>query len=420
MRVWVVATGEPFPLKGEKTRLHRAGTLAKHLSDAGHEVHWWTSDFDHFKKRHVDSGQMEPFQLAGAMIHLIPSPGYQKNVSVQRLFDHLQVGRRFLNLTAEAAQPDVIVCAFPTIELTRAVASLGAAKGIPWIADIRDLWPDVFSLALPRPLRWTGEVLFFPYRWMSVRALSRATALVGISDSYLEWGLSRARRNKNQLDRVIPLGYEGTASTPRERTGAFASLRGRGIDPDGDIAVYVGSMGRSYDLDVVIRAARISHENGDDEIQWIIAGRGEAEAEVRTAEQELPNLFFLGWLDGVELGALLDVSTVGLAPYRVGAFQSVPNKVIEYLSAGLPVISSLGGETQTLLWEGNAGWYFPPGDSEALWSAVRKATSVGSARSGVAERARELFRVRFSEDRVFTEFVNLVEWVGSRMDGSAC
>jgi hypothetical protein len=53
MNVWLVTIGEPLPLAlSKEDRLHRTGQFAQFLASRGHHVVWWTSAFDHFRKRH--------------------------------------------------------------------------------------------------------------------------------------------------------------------------------------------------------------------------------------------------------------------------------------------------------------------------------------------------------------------------------
>ena len=61
MNIWLLQRNEPTPidLKG-KSRLFRTGIIAEMLSNSGHKVTWWTSDFDHyshkyrFRKNHLE------------------------------------------------------------------------------------------------------------------------------------------------------------------------------------------------------------------------------------------------------------------------------------------------------------------------------------------------------------------------------
>ena len=55
MRAWLLTVGEPLPCDGPNERLHRTGLLAEALHSRGHEVLWWSSTFDHARKRFRES-----------------------------------------------------------------------------------------------------------------------------------------------------------------------------------------------------------------------------------------------------------------------------------------------------------------------------------------------------------------------------
>jgi glycosyltransferase involved in cell wall biosynthesis len=88
--------------------------------------------------------------------------------------------------------------------------------------------------------------------------------------------------------------------------------------------------------------------------------------------------------------------------------------VIEYMAAGLPVLTSLGGECRRLLEEMDCGGYYPPADARALADQLIS----GSEHEGIyvaqGRRARECFDRRFSATNVFLRMVGHVESLGRR------
>ena len=71
------------------------------------------------------------------------------------------------------------------------------------------------------------------------------------------------------------------------------------------------------------------------------------------------NVFFPGWVNYNKLLALKNLSIATLAPYRnTFDFQmSIPNKIIDSLSLGLPIITALKGEVEGLIKENNVGYF---------------------------------------------------------------
>ena len=55
-------------------------------------------------------------------------------------------------------RPDLILCSYPTIELSVEAVRYGRTHGIPVVLDVRDLWPDIVLDLLPTILRSPGRV----------------------------------------------------------------------------------------------------------------------------------------------------------------------------------------------------------------------------------------------------------------------
>src|SRR6266446_4519308 len=95
MRVWIIQTGEPTPVFGQKTRLYRAGMLAEILHSAGHKVTWWSATFDHTEKTHRFKGFTRALSVSGYEILLLPGCAYKQNVCVRRMVNHAQLALSF-------------------------------------------------------------------------------------------------------------------------------------------------------------------------------------------------------------------------------------------------------------------------------------------------------------------------------------
>jgi len=51
MRIWLVTIGEPLPIDGSNERLYRMGIIANLLVKKGHKIIWWSSTFNHVRKK---------------------------------------------------------------------------------------------------------------------------------------------------------------------------------------------------------------------------------------------------------------------------------------------------------------------------------------------------------------------------------
>ena len=90
MKVWILQTGEPLHTDSAGLRPMRAMNLSNALIAKGHQVVLWSSDFDHFSKKHR-TGKTSTIQYSENLeIRVIASRGYKSHVGLSRLFDHAQ------------------------------------------------------------------------------------------------------------------------------------------------------------------------------------------------------------------------------------------------------------------------------------------------------------------------------------------
>ncbi len=413
LNIWLITVGEPLPV-GPAARLLRTGLLAQALAARGHRVTWWTGSFDHSGKRFWPQSDLGTIHAGTPpfAIRFLRSTGYARNVSFARIADHRAAARSFQEQAASLPRPDAIVCALPTLELCAAAAAYGQAQGVPVALDVRDLWPDVFYGVLPAPLRPVMQLLTCPYARMARKALQSASAVLACSQAYLEWGLRHAQRAATPHDRVFALG---TVAPPPPAAQALPASVQALLAQGKKLIVFSGLFGRSYDLQTPIEAARLMHAQGDTQALWVFAGSGEAQdvQRLHALAGGLPNVVFTGWVEAAALHALLSQAWLGLAAYAASALQSLPNKPFDYMSHGLPVASTLGGELAALVAQERIGWNLPAGDAPAMAALVQQlladAPTQGPRHQEASQAAKTLFAARFDAATIYPQHAQWVE-----------
>jgi glycosyltransferase involved in cell wall biosynthesis len=414
MRTWLVTVGEPLPTADDTNpRLLRTGTLARRLVEAGHEVVWWTSAFDHFRKRHHCAADSS-IVWEGGTIRMLKSVGYRRNLSLMRLVAHVGVGRKFRTQARVQPRPDIILVSLPTIELAREAVRFGQLQSVPVLVDVRDLWPDVLVNLFPRRFRWLSRLVLAPMIQATAFALANCTGIIGVSDGYLAWALRQANRPRKMDDAMFPLGYVAPAFCNGDLDAARDRLLAMGIDPSRKLFWYVGSFGRQYDLAPVLEAASRLRQSGRTDIQFVISGDGELGHRWRRLARGAENVAFTGWVGASEINWLRAHASIGLQPYAEGAPQGLANKLFEYLSAGMPVVSSLLGENQRLIEEYKCGLTYRAGDALDCLKKIRVLADNDDLRLAMGQRGRELFVRQFDNHIVFDGLTAHLEAVSER------
>lgn len=417
MYVWLVTVGEPLPTDGADDRLLRAGILANMLVERGHKVVWWSSTFDHVRKVH--RFQEDTFiDINGLFrIILLHSTAYKKNVSISRILNHYGIARKFTRLAQREAIPDVILCSLPTLELSAASVEYGKRNNVPVILDIRDLWPDIFLDLAPGPVRHYIKLLMAPVHKMARQACAGATAITGITPAFVGWGLDSAGRKPAGLDRDFPMGYraEPPGGNDLEKAKIFWKKFGIGPDSEGFLACFFGTMGRQFDLKTVIGAARILNA-GSRPFRFVLCGSGDNLEYYKQLARGCENVIFPGWVGTAEIWTMMRMSKAGLAPYlnTKNFTMNLPNKPVEYLSAGLPIVTGLKGTLNHLIQEYNCGEIYENGDAESLAAAlIRMCDNPGSLKA-MSENAYSLFQEKFVAGKVYHEMIEYLEHVSNK------
>lgn len=408
LKIWLVTIGEPIEKFEPDARPWRTALLARVLGDRGHDVLWWSSTFDHSSKRHYVASVSDYFYL-GIRYILLHGVAYKTNVSVARLINHFQLARSFSRLAEREAVPDLIVCSFPPIELSHAVVAYGASRNVPVILDVRDLWPDVFLQVIPKKLQAVGKFMLAPYFHMTRVALSRAAGFVAVSEGYLNWALSYADRLMGECDATFALGYQRRQIPEADLSRALSDLQQFGVGSGKRICWFIGSFGRSIDLAPVIEAAGLLEQQGLTDVQFVFSGSGEREEYWRRTSASQRNIIFTGWVDSAKLAALGSKACIGLQPYRAGASQGLANKLYEYLSFGIPTISSLQGENARFLAKHGCGLTYEAGNAESLVAALRDILGSPQRLAEMNTNARETFSTHCCAEVIYTRYAEHLE-----------
>jgi glycosyltransferase involved in cell wall biosynthesis len=148
---------------------------------------------------------------------------------------------------------------------------------------------------------------------------------------------------------------------------------------------------------------------GTSQFQFVLSGDGEKRQAWQNLARGLNNVVFTGWLDGIRIAAMMQLSRVGVAAYRKGAPQGMPNKIFEYLAAGLPILSCLGGECEEFLKSEDCGTQYLAGDSQSFLAGLLNLTSSESRRAQVAANCVQVFRSRYSATKVYPALASHLE-----------
>lgn len=406
MNVWLLKDGENLPIQPDARRM-RTWMLAEELVRQGHRVTWWASTHSHQRKSLLFDEDREIDVAPGFRLKLLFAGGYKSNKSLGRLLHHARLAARFRQQARALPAPDVIVSAFPTIELAYEAVAFAKPRGVPVIVDIRDPWPDTLLDHAPRILRGAARIALSSMESKAQASFAGCDSLVACSQGFLDWGLAKARMARRQGDGVFYIGSMPAATRPQAspKVELLAKLLSGKL-----VCCFVGSFGHVYQLQLVCEAAAALQRQGMHRIHFVVAGDGQQYGVVSEAARSLENLTAPGWLAASDADHLLSISHVGLAPIRQMP-GCVPNKIFEYSAAGLPILSSLEGETAEILSRHRAGLTYAPGDTNGFIAHITRLAEDEEFRREMAQNSAAMFEREFLATRIYGEYVRHVESV---------
>ncbi len=280
---------------------------------------------------------------------------------------------------------DVAVASSTPLSVALPALAARHGRGTPFVFEIRDPWPE-----LPRAMRVGSPPLWFAMDRLA-DAACRNAAVVALSEGMAETAVAHGA-DPAALS-VVPNGADLDLFGPQVAPWRPAEAR-----PNEALAVYAGAHGRANGLDLLLRAASLLRAEGAP-LRLLLVGEGSEKPRLvaEAAAAGLDNLSFLDPLPKPRLAALLAGSQVGvqcLAPVPEFAEWTAPNKLMDYLAAGLPVVAAMGGRAARLLAEGPCGVAVPPGNAAALAGALARLAASPSRRAalGAAGRAQAVRR----------------------------
>lgn len=405
MKIWHIIPYDTIP--GESWRSGRAITMCRLFAEHGHQVTWWTSNFSHFFKSFRAEGWENIEVTPNLHIKLVPVPGYQKHISLARLRFHWVFAWRLYRMALQEPPPDCIIFASPSPGADYVSVKLKNRFGARLIIDVRDLWPELFSLVFPHPLHVIAPAVFYPIYALRRYAFQNADAVTAVTGTYLEVALKDAPHLRDDRSQVICFGAD--VDDMRRMISHSGSTGKKLQKPTGEIwAIYAGTLGDNYDIKTVLNAAVLLGERASN-IKIVIAGSGPLRDYVVEFIQHnsLRNVTYLGSLTLSELAKYYRLSDIGLSPYIEHSTVVMPAKVYDYMVAGLPIVSSLHGELADLLQRNEMGIQYVAGDPESLAMVLGKLSEDESLRQRMARNSYDA-AMQFDRQTQYLKFLDLL------------
>ena len=310
--------------------------------------------------------------------------------------------RYALRATRIAARPGWDLVIASSTPLTVALPALLARRwrATPFLFEIRDPWPelpDAMGLRTPG-LRGAMERL-------ARAACRQASVVVALTEGMGCTALARGTppERLHIIGQGCDLDLFGPHIAPwRPDVAGSAEV----------LAVYAGAHGRANGLYLLLEAAALLQQAGERRVRLLLVGEGSEKLALMAdaTGRNLGNLNFMDPMPKGELARLLAGSQIGLlclAPVPEFAEWTAPNKLMDYLAAGRPVLSNVPGAAARLLSAGQCGETRP--DAAGLAQALAHMAAQPAHREAMGLAARRLAERGHDRRLLAARFVAVVE-----------
>jgi glycosyltransferase involved in cell wall biosynthesis len=303
---------------------------------------------------------------------------------------------------------DVVYATSPPLFVATAGLITALARRIPFIFEVRDLWPEsavaLGELNSRRAIAAAEKLEVAMYR----RARRIVVVTEGIRARLVERGISGSKIE------VITNGantekFRYTAEGARqveERLGLAEKF----------VVMYAGVHGIAQGLETLLQAADLLRHR--DDIVFLFVGEGPRKAHLRQiAEQQgLTNVRFLPEVQSDLMPAYLSAADCAIVPLRDEPLfrGAMPSKMFEAWACARPVILSVAGEAEQVMKQADGGLAIQPEDAAGMAQAIERLAANPKQAQQMGEHGRNFVQKHYSRQVQAQKLEELLKEVANK------
>ncbi len=373
----------------------RSYWIARELIKNGHEVTMLTANGD--IKNKVEYSEADGIKVISLKVSYDNSMGIFKRlqsfVSFMWLSTKIAYKQKDINLVIATSTP--LTIGFPALILKK-------FKKIPYLFEVRDLWPEV-------PIQMgaiKNKVVINVLKWFEKTIYKNAKHVValspGMEKGVLDTGIPQSKVN------MIPNMAKIDQFWTRDINLEIA--KEHNINTNTFKIVYFGALGKANAIEYILDSAKLLKEEKD--IEFLILGGGAMETLIKETvkKNNLTNVKFLGNFKMAVTSEIVNMCQVSLVTFDnlpILATNS-PNKLFDSLSAGKPIIVNSPGWTKKLAEDNNCGVFVDPTSPEDFKQKIIQLKNAPEKLVVMGKNSRQLAETKYDKSILCKEFVDTV------------
>ncbi|WP_334126837.1 glycosyltransferase family 4 protein [Empedobacter brevis] len=373
----------------------RSYWLAQELIKNGHHVTMLTSSSkfnEEVKKVNVDGINV---------IYL--KEDYDQNMSITRrlkafvnfMYKSSKIGMQQKNIDLVIATSTPLTIGIPALVLKW-------FKNIPYIFEVRDLWPEVPIQMGAIKNKWVIKAT----RFLEKTIYKNAKHVIALSPGMQDGVVKYISKEKTSM---ISNMAKMDEFWPREKNSML--MEKLGLKKNSFKVIHFGSLGLANGAHTIIESAKLMKEVDDVEFLFVGGGSTESDLVNEVKKDQLKNVKFLGKFPMKEVSEIVNFSDVSLISFLdlPILYTNSPNKLFDSLSAGKPIIVNSAGWTKDIAENYQCGYYVNPNNPIELVNKITLLKQSPKLVKQMGENARKLAETKYDKSILCKEFVQAIE-----------
>jgi glycosyltransferase involved in cell wall biosynthesis len=369
MNIWFITKYASSKEVGFESRIF---ALARRFVKMGHNVDIISSDSNHFGTYPKYKKIYNFENLEGVDVLRIRTFKYIKTASFQRILSWLDFEWKLFFAPLKKIQKldIIIVSSLSLITILNGIRLKRKYKA-KLVFEIRDIWPltmvEEGGYKNSNPfVKILGKIEKIGYK--------KSDLIVGTMPNLKEH-VETVTGVKNNKCACIPFGFDAKFYNLLKVDPNDFSLK-YNIPSNKFIIGYAGSIGITNGLQSLISCAK--KMSNDNRIIFALLGDGDSKSFYINETKELQNIIFIPKVKREEVASFLALCNVlyfSSLKSKIWEYGWSPNKLIDYMMAGKPVIASYSGY-QSMINEAGSGFFVPSEDSDSIMKILQKIISI--------------------------------------------
>jgi glycosyltransferase involved in cell wall biosynthesis len=352
--------------------------MAREWVRAGHRVQIVAASFSRIRAIQPEfNGVVLDEQIEGIDYRWYATPSYQGNGAgrVKNMLAFMWALWRDGPRLAREFKPDVVIASstYPMdIWPARRIAKQADAR---LVYEVHDLWP-LSPMELGGMSRWHPFIMWVQMAEdYAYRHVDKVVSLLPRAKEYMCSRGMAPQKFSYVPNGVVEEEWTQSAELPQEVKRSLDALRAKGLP----LVAYAGTHGLGNALDVLLDAA--SRLKGKAEVVMVGTGPERERLLARVANEGLTNVTMLPAIPKESVPGFLgdvDIAFIGWHPNSLYRFGISPNKLLDYMMAGKPVVHSASAGNDPVA-EAGCGLTVSSGDAVAVAEAILKLAAMPEA-----------------------------------------